>query len=165
MGGFNIHQLLTPLESTQVIIAHVAEGEILARKHGLPQSFIDIIKEHHGTTLVYYFYSKQVEHMGGDVDVVDENQFRYPGPKPSSKESAIIMMADSVEAASRSLEDVSEESITELVNRLIGEKLEDGQFQCAQLTFEEFETVKKNLIKILHAARHVRIKFPEKHVK
>ena len=128
MGGFNIHQLLTPLESTQVIIAHVTDGEALARKHGLPESFIDIIREHHGTTLVYYFYCKQIEQMGGDASNIDESQFRYPGPKPQSKESAIIMMADIVEAASRSLENVNEESLTELVNRLIGEKLSDGQF-------------------------------------
>lgn len=162
MGGFNIHQLLTPLESTQVIIAHVVEGEALARKHGLPQGFIDVIREHHGNTLVYYFYCKQVEQMGGDVDAVDELQFRYPGPKPHTKESAIIMMADTVEAASRSLEEVSEESIRELVDRLIGEKLEDGQFDSCELTFKEFETLKRTIIKNLAVARHLRIKYPEK---
>lgn len=162
MGGFNIHQLLTPLESTQVIIAHVVEGEALARKHGLPQGFIDVIREHHGNTLVYYFYCKQVEQMGGDVDAVDESQFRYPGPKPHSKESAIIMMADTVEAASRSLEEVSEASIAELVNRLIGEKLEDGQFNSCELTFKEFKTIKETIIKNLAMARHLRIKYPAK---
>ena len=162
MGGFNIHQLLTPLESTQVIIAHVVEGEALARKHGLPQSFIDVIREHHGNTLVYYFFCKQVEQMGGDVDAVDEAQFRYPGPKPRSKESAIIMMADTVEAASRSLEEVSEKSITELVDRLIGEKLEDGQFDDCQLTFEEFGIIKRTIVKTLAVARHLRIKYPNK---
>lgn len=162
MGGFNIHQLLTPLESTQVIIAHVTDGEALARKYGLPQGFIDVIREHHGTTLVYYFYCKQVEQMGGDVDAVDEIQFRYPGPKPHSKESAIIMMADTVEAASRSLEEVSEDSITELVERLIGEKLKDGQFDSCELTFKEFETIKRTIIKNLAVARHLRIKYPEK---
>ena len=164
MGGFNIHQLLTPLESTQVIIAHVIEGEALARKHGLPQSFINVIREHHGTTLVYYFYCKQVEQMGGDVDAVDETQFRYPGPKPRSKESAIIMMADTVEAASRSLEDVSEKSIIELVDRLIGEKLDDGQFDNCQLTFEEFGTIKRTIVRTLAVARHLRIKYPKKQV-
>lgn len=96
-----------------MIIAHVSEGEVLARKHKLPQSFIDIIKEHHGTTLVYYFYCKEVELHKGDVKAVDEKLFRYPGPKPRSKESAIIMIADSVEAASRSLEEVNEETLSE----------------------------------------------------
>ncbi|MCB1085332.1 MAG: HDIG domain-containing protein, partial [Chlamydiia bacterium] len=160
MGGFNIHQLLTPQESAQVIIAHVIEGEALAKKHGLPQSFIDVIREHHGKTLVYYFYCKQVEQMGGDPDAVKEEEFRYPGPKPRSKESAIIMMADTVEAASRSLDDVSEEKIRELVNRLIGDKQSDGQFDDCQLTFEEFGKVKETIIKTLAVARHLRIKYP-----
>ncbi|MEM7174861.1 MAG: HDIG domain-containing metalloprotein [Chlamydiota bacterium] len=162
MGGFNIHQLLTPLESTQVIIAHVTDGEALARKHGLPESFINIIREHHGTTLVYYFYCKQIEQMGGDASHIDENQFRYPGPKPQSKESAIIMMADTVEAASRSLENVNEESLTELVKRLIGEKLSDGQFDDCMLTFKEFGIIKKTIVRMLSVARHLRIKYPEK---
>ena len=162
MGGFNIHQLLTPLESTQVIIAHVIDGEALARKHALPESFVHIIREHHGTTLVYYFYCKQIEQMGGDASNIDENQFRYPGPKPQSKESAIIMMADIVEAASRSLDNVNEESLTELVNRLIGEKLSDGQFDDCMLTFKEFGIIKKKIVKMLSVARHLRIKYPEK---
>ena len=162
MGGFNIHQLLTPLESAQVIIDHVKEGETLARKHRLPQSFIDIIKEHHGHTLVYYFYAKQLEQAGGDKEAVDEDQFRYPGPDPTSKESAIIMMADTVEAASRSLETVSEESLAELVERLIGEKLIDGQFRHCELNFKEFETIKNTIVKTLAVARHLRIKYPEK---
>ena len=164
MGGFNIHQLLTPLESTQVIIAHVAEGDALAQKYGLPKRFRDVIREHHGTTLVYYFFCKQVEQMGGDVDAVNEKDFRYPGPKPRSRESAIIMMADTVEAASRSLQDVSEASISELVNRIITEKLEDGQFDECQLTFEEFGAIKKTMIKNLAVARHLRIRYPERKI-
>src|SRR5690606_29967065 len=84
-GGMNIHQLLTPQESAQVIIAHVAEGVAMARKAGLPEQFIDIIKEHHGTTLVYYFYRKEIEKHGGDASQVDEKDFRYSGPKPRSK--------------------------------------------------------------------------------
>ena len=164
MGGFNIHQLLTPQESAQVIIAHVIEGEALGRKHGIPQSFIDVIREHHGNTLVYYFYCKQVEQMGGNTEAVDKTQFRYPGPRPRTKESAIIMMADTVEAASRSLEEVNEDTIAELVNRLIGEKQEDGQFDECQLTFEEFQTVKRTMIKNLAVARHLRIRYPARQV-
>jgi cyclic-di-AMP phosphodiesterase PgpH len=91
LGGVDMHQLLTPLESAQVIIAHVSEGVALARKVGLPEQFIDIIKEHHGTTLVYYFYHKQIELVGGQKSKVDERDFRYSGPKPRSKESTIIM--------------------------------------------------------------------------
>ena len=164
MGGFNIHQLLTPLESTQVIIAHVAEGVNLARKHGLPQSFIDVIQEHHGTTLVYYFYCKQVEQMGGDVDSVEEKDFRYPGPTPRSRESAIIMIADTVEAASRSMEEISEKAVTELVNRLVSERMEEGQFNNCLLTFEELGVVKKTIAKTLSVTRHLRIKYPQKNI-
>lgn len=165
MGGFNIHQLLTPIESAQVIIAHVIEGEALGKKYGLPQSFIDVIREHHGTTLVYYFYCKQVEQAGGDVDSVSEAEFRYPGPKPRTKESAIIMVADTVEAASRSLEEVSEESLTELIERLVSDKQEEGQFDECQLTFEELGIVKKTIIKTLCVTRHLRVKYPAKQKK
>lgn len=159
-GGMNIHQLLTPQESAQVIIAHVSEGVALARKAGLPEQFIDIIKEHHGTTLTYYFYHKQLEKMGGDKSLVDEREFRYAGPKPRSKESAIIMIADSVEAASRSLEKISEETLMALATRLIKEKAEDGQFDNCLLTFEELAIVKATLVKTLVAYGHTRVKYP-----
>jgi putative nucleotidyltransferase with HDIG domain len=164
-GGMNIHQLLTPQESAQVIIAHVSEGVAMARKAGLPEQFIDIIKEHHGTTLAYYFYRKQLELMGGDKSKVDEKEFRYSGPKPRSKESVIIMIADSVEAASRSLESINEESLTELATRLIKEKAEDGQFDQCLLTFEELAKVKTTLVKTLVAYGHSRIKYPTREPK
>ncbi|NGX37685.1 MAG: Cyclic-di-AMP phosphodiesterase PgpH [Chlamydiae bacterium] len=160
LGGFNIHQLLTPLESTQVIIAHVPEGEALARKHKIPQSFIDIIREHHGTTLVYFFYHKQVEQMGEEA--VDEKLFRYPGPKPHTKESAIIMLSDTVEAASRSLDEISEEALNEMVDKLVREKSDDNQLDECQLTFEELGIVKKTLVKTLSITGHLRVKYPEK---
>lgn len=162
LGGFNIHQLLTPLESTQVIIAHVPEGEALARKHRLPQSFIDIIREHHGTTLVYYFYHKQLEQMGGEEDKVDEKLFRYPGPKPHTKESVIIMLADTIEAASRSLDEITEEALNAMVDKLVKDKAEDNQLDDCQLTFEELGIVKKTLVKTLAITGHLRVKYPEK---
>ena len=162
LGGFNIHQLLTPQESAQVLIAHVAEGEALGRKYHLPQIFIDVIREHHGTTLAYYFYCKQVEQMEGDLTKVDEKIFRYPGPRPRSKESAIIMIADSIEAASRSLDEVNDIVVTDLVERLVAEKIEEGQFDECWLTFEELGIIKKTVIKILVVARHLRVKYPAK---
>ena len=163
MGGFNIHQLLTPLESTQVIMAHVPEGEALARKYNLPKSFINIIREHHGTTLVYFFYSKQVEQMGGDVDAVDEKKFRYGGPKPRTRESAIIMVSDSVEAASRALKEVTEEILIGLVDRVVADKAEEGQFDECQLTFEELGIIKRVIIKNLLVSKlMVRPVFPPK---
>lgn len=160
LGEVNIHQLLTPQESAQVIMAHVAEGVALAREAGLPEPIIDIIKEHHGTTLVYYFYRKQVEKSGGDESKVDEREFRYAGPKPRTKESGIIMIADSFEAASRSLEKVNEDTLTELIDRIVSEKVDDGQFDQCLLTFEELSIVKRNLVKTLLAAGHSRIKYP-----
>lgn len=160
MGEVNIHQLLTPQESAQVIMAHVPEGVALGREAGLPEPIIDIIKEHHGTTLVYYFYRKEVEKMGGDNSKVDEREFRYAGPRPRTKESGIIMIADSFEAASRSLEMVNEETLTELIERIVREKVDDGQFDQCLLTFEELSVVKRNLVKTLLAAGHSRIKYP-----
>jgi putative nucleotidyltransferase with HDIG domain len=161
-GSVNIHQLLTPVESAQVIISHVTDGVMLAEKAHLPESFIDIIREHHGTTLVYYFYRKQLELKGGKPEEVDEKQFRYPGPKPRTKESAIIMICDTLEAASRSLEEANEKTVSDLVNRLVAEKAEEGQFDDCQLTFEELGKVKNTLVKSLLLAQHVRIKYPKR---
>lgn len=161
-GAMNMHQLLTPLESAQVIISHVADGQAIARKHHLPESFIDIIREHHGTTLVYYFYRKQLELMHGKKEEVDTARFRYPGPKPRSRESGIIMICDSIEAASRSMEEINEAALSELINRIVSEKADDGQFDECQLTFEELGRIKHTLIKTLLLTHHVRIKYPKR---
>jgi putative nucleotidyltransferase with HDIG domain len=161
-GAVNIHQLLTPLESAQVIISHVTDGENLAKKYRLPRSFQDIILQHHGTTIVYYFYRKQIELKGGNKEEVDADAFRYPGPKPRTKESAIIMICDTVEAASRSLEEFNEQTITALIDRLVREKGEEGQFEECQLTFEELGRVKRTLAKSLLLTQHVRIKYPKR---
>lgn len=158
----NIHQLLTPLESAHAIIAHVIDGVMLGHKYHLPESFIDIIREHHGTTLVYFFYHKQLGLLGGKKGEIDEKQFRYPGPKPRSRESAIVMICDTVEAASRSMEDIGEHSLGKTIDRLIGEKQEDGQFDNCQLTFEELARVKKTLVKTLLLAHHIRVKYPKR---
>jgi len=161
-GGMNIHQLLTPQESAQVIINHVTEGVVMARKAGLPEQFIDVIKEHHGTTLVYFFYRRQLEKMDRDKSMVDEKEFRYAGPKPRTKESVIIMIADSLEAASRSLDAFDEDAIERLTEQIIREKAEDGQFDDCLITFEEMATVKKTMAKTLAAFSHSRIKYPKK---
>lgn len=163
--GINVHQLLTPKESARAIMAHVSEGVALARKGGLPEQFVDIIKEHHGTTLVYYFYRKELDSHGGDKSLVDEKDFRYSGPKPRSKESAIIMIADSLEAASRSLEELNETSLMELASHLVRAKEEDGQFDNCLLTFEELTLVKATLVKTLVAYSHSRVKYPHQKLK
>lgn len=158
----NMHQLLTPIESAQVIISHVTDGVEIARKYHLPQSFIDVIQEHHGTTLVYYFYHKELELKGGDKTQVNESDFRYPGPKPQTKESAIIMVCDSVEAASRSVDVPTEPVLTDLVNQIVAGKAEDGQFDDCELTFSELSKIKKALVKGLLLTHHVRIKYPKR---
>lgn len=154
----DMHQLLTPEESAQVIISHVKDGVEIAQKNHLPDRFIDIIKEHHGTTLVYYFYRKALEKQ----EKVDEHLFRYPGPKPQSKESAIIMISDSVEAASRSILEPTEEKLKNLVNTIVAQKAEDGQLDHCTLTFEELSQIKEALVKALLLSHHTRIKYPKR---
>lgn len=162
--GVDMHQLLTPQESARVIIDHVSDGVTMARKANLPEPIIDIIKEHHGTTLVYFFYSKQCELVKNDKNKVDAAQFRYSGPKPRSKESAIIMIADTVEAASRALDELEEDTITKLVDEIIYQKSKDRQFEDCALTFEELGKVRKAMIKTLTAAVHSRVKYPKQEV-
>jgi putative nucleotidyltransferase with HDIG domain len=161
-SNVNIHQLLTPVESAQVIISHVIDGVTIAKQYRLPGPFIDIIKEHHGTTLVYYFYRKQLDLMQNNPALVDEKQFRYPGPTPHTKESAIIMICDSVEATSRSLEKIDEQSLREMVDRVVLEKGEERQFDQCQLTFEELHHIKNVLVKTLLLTYHVRVKYPKR---
>ncbi len=160
--GFNMHQLLTPLESAQVIIAHVSEGVKLAEQYELPPSLVDVIQEHHGKGLVYYFYHAQVEQSRAKAVMVEECKFRYPGPTPRSRESAIIMIADSVEAAYRSLDEVSEKAVTELVESIVADKIREHQLDASCLTFDEIEGIKKAMIRSLISNAHSRIKYPEK---
>jgi putative nucleotidyltransferase with HDIG domain len=161
-SGMNIHQLLTPTESARVIISHVNEGVNLARRAGLPEPFIDIIREHHGTSLVYYFYHKQLESVQHNVELVDERDFRYAGPKPRSKESAIVMIADSFEAACRSVDEITEDILVKLVDQIVREKIEDGQLDECLLSFEELGIIKKAMVRCLLSIGHFRIKYPAK---
>lgn len=164
-GGANIHDLLTPQESAQAIMSHISEGVVLAREAGLPELIIDIIKEHHGTTLVYYFYRKQLDKVGGDKSKVNEKDFRYSGPRPRSKESGIIMIADSFEAASRSLDEVNEKTLNELLERIIWGKLHDHQFDECLLSCEDLKKIQTTLVKTLLAAGHSRVKYPAEETK
>jgi hypothetical protein len=154
--------LLTPKESARVIVSHVQEGVNLARREGIPEAFIDIIKEHHCTGLVYYFYHKQLEASGNDPKAVFEKDFRYLGPKPHSKEAAIVMIADSFEAACRSVEEVTEASLLKLIEQIVREKMEDGQFDECPMSFEELCKIKKALVKCILSIGHFRVKYPTK---
>lgn len=161
-GEVNVHKLLTAEESAQAIISHVPEGVAMARRAGLPEPFIDIIKEHHGTSLVWSFYKTYLDRMGLKFGEGDVSLFRYAGPKPQTKEAAIIMLADGFEAASRSLDEVNEETLSALIDSIVETKVEDHQLDECPLTFEEMSIVKKTMIQTILAAGHVRVKYPPK---
>ncbi len=137
----------------------MAEGVKIAKKHNLPQQIIDFIETHHGKGRAKYFYNSYVN--SHPEEVVDEADFMYPGPNPFTKEMAILMMADTVEAASRSLKDNSREAITELVERLIDTQVADGLMKNAPITFRDIEQVKETFIEKLISMRHLRVAYPE----
>ncbi|SDX54358.1 hypothetical protein SAMN05444411_106182 [Lutibacter oricola] len=154
----NPHDELTPRDSGQIIINHIIDGVELAKKNRLPDRIIDFIRTHHGTSLVYYFYKKEEEIEGR---AVDKKYFQYPGPIPFSKETAILMMCDSVEAASKSLKEPSAQVIDGLVEKVVNSQMENGQFMNADITFKELQTIKKVLKKKLKNIYHLRIEYPE----
>ena len=167
-GGVNKHDDLAPTMSTLVIIAHVKDGAEIARKHRLPRRIIDLIEQHHGNTLVEYFYrraEKQLLEKNENTDqeaALDEGDFRYPGPKPQSPEAAVMMLADTVESASRALRDPAPARIEGLVKKVAKKKMDDGQFDECQITIEQLNTIEESLIKSLNAMYHARVKYPEK---
>jgi hypothetical protein len=159
----NPHRGLTNLESAKIIIKHVKEGVRLAKKYRLPIVLIDFIWTHHGTTRVEYFYrTYQKENPDLDVDPAD---FTYPGPKPETKEQAIMMMADSLEASSKCLKSPTEEDINNLVDKIIQGKITMGQLENTSLSFRELEEVKKVFKQLLKSMNHVRIAYPDENKK
>ena len=145
--------------SRLVIISHVKDGADLGRKHHLPQSFIDLIEQHHGTTIVEYFYH-QAKTSNSESDV-EESDYRYPGPKPQSREAAVMMLADAVESASRTLDEPAPSRVEHLVNELAMKRLLDGQFDECGLTLSELSTIQRSLVKSLLALLHKRVEYPE----
>jgi hypothetical protein len=162
-SGDNRHESLVPAMSTLVIIAHVKDGAELAREHHLPKPIIDFIQQHHGTTLVEYFYQRASEDSQRDAEAgeVDENTFRYPGPKPQTKEAGILMLADSVESASRVLVEPAPSRIENLVEEIAMKRLLDGQLDECGLTLQEVREVQDSLVKSLTAVYHGRVKYPD----
>lgn len=158
----NRHETLVPAMSTLVIIAHVKDGADLARQYHLPQAIIDFIEQHHGTTLVEYFYvrAQGQSELDPHGETVDESSFRYPGPKPQSKEAAVLMLADTVESASRTLVDPAPARIESLVQQLAMKRLLDGQFDECGLTLAELRTLETSIAKSLTAVFHGRVKYP-----
>lgn len=162
-GSANRHANLAPAMSTLIIIGHVKDGADLGRQHHLPEPIIELIEQHHGTTLVEYFFHEANRRSGANPDgsTVHESAFRYPGPKPQSREAGILMMADSVESASRTLSEPTPSRIEGLVTDLIDRRLRDGQFDECGLTLREIAEVRDSLIKSLIGIYHGRVKYPE----
>ncbi|MFD0990800.1 HD family phosphohydrolase [Mariniflexile jejuense] len=155
--AINPHDELSSKESARIITGHVIDGIEIAKRNNLPDRVIDFIRTHHGTSVVYYFYMKEKN----DFDDVDKTDFSYPGPKPFSKETAILMMCDSVEAASKSLKDPTSTKIDAFVENIIDKQIEGGQFLNANITFKEIQSIKKVLKHKLANIYHLRIEYPE----
>ncbi|MDQ3191338.1 MAG: HDIG domain-containing protein, partial [Bacteroidota bacterium] len=158
-SGINPHEELNFDESAEIIISHVIRGVEKAKKYNLPEKVIDFIRTHHGDSMVQYFYKSFLKQFPDKM--VDEKKFRYPGPRPYSKETAVLMMADSVEAASRSLKSYDSESIDKLVDNIINSQVSDNQFVNADITFKDISIIKKILKKKLLTIYHVRIEYPK----
>lgn len=156
--GINPHDDLSPKESAKIIVDHVIQGIEIARKNKLPDRVIDFIRTHHGTSTVYYFYIKEKKLEDSDVN---KDDYSYPGPKPFSKETAILMMSDSVEAASKSLKEPTSSKIDDFVENIINKQIDEGQFLNANITFKEIESIKKVLKHKLANIYHLRIEYPE----
>ncbi len=155
----NPHDELDPKESAKVIINHVLDGIEIARKHNIPDRIIDFIRTHHGESMVYYFY-RQYEETSNEA-LISDKSFRYPGPIPYSKETAILMMADALEAASRTLKTYDSKSIGGLVNKIVSKQMEEGQFLNSDITLREIEIVKGVITKKLMNIYHARIEYPD----
>ena len=157
--GASPHNSLNNEASADIIIGHVKNGEALAKSYKLPPRVIDFITTHHGTDVVRYFYNNEVSLRGADN--VDVARYTYPGPSPVTKETAVVMLADSVEAASRTIKDYSPEVISALVEEIVDDKIEHGQMNHAELTFRDIETVKMFFKQKLQNIYHTRIEYPK----
>jgi putative nucleotidyltransferase with HDIG domain len=157
MGIDNPHEKMTPSLSALTVSAHVRDGLDLAREYGLPESIAAFIPQHHGTALMTYFFHQALQ--GGDA--FEEGAFRYEGPRPQTQETAIVMLADAVEAAVRSLNRPTPDRLEEVVRRLIREKLEDGQLDECALTFRDLNKIAAAFVRILAGILHPRLEYPD----
>ncbi len=160
MGSGSRHSNLSPSMSALIISKHVKEGVEIANKYKLNSSIINLITQHHGNSMISYFYQKAIE-KSEDGNVLNEEDFRYPGPRPQTKESAIILLADSVEASSRTLEDPTPSSIRNLVKKIINNKFIDGQLDECDLTLLDMHNIADSFVRVLMAVFHTRLSYPE----
>ncbi len=158
-GGKNVHDRLAPSMSSLILVAHVKSGVEIARENRLGQTIIDTIQQHHGTSLITYFYDKARKQKGEEAVNIDD--FRYPGPRPQSRETALVMLADQVEAASRSIANPTPSRIRGLVQNLINKIFSDGQLDNCELTLKDLHEIAKSFTKILTAMYHYRIEYPD----
>jgi putative nucleotidyltransferase with HDIG domain len=154
------HEKLDPLTSAQIIISHVTDGIDLAQKYRLPPRIQDFIREHHGRSLTQFFYT-QAQRQAGDSATVDPESFRYPGPNPRSKETAILLLADSCEAAVRSVRPNTREELEKFINKLIDGRVADGVLNQCDLTFKDLQTIREVFIQVLQGVHHPRVTYPE----
>jgi hypothetical protein len=159
-GGENKHDHLTPTMSSLILISHVKDGVEMARENHLGERIGHIIQQHHGTSLISYFYQKAKEKENPEMESINENDFRYPGPKPQTKEAGIVLLADSVEAASRSLTDPTPSRIKSLVQRITNNIFLDGQLEECELTLKDLQKIQESFDRILTAIFHQRIDYP-----
>lgn len=159
LGGVNPHDKISPSLSASIIISHVKDGLDLAREYDIPTVVSDMIVQHHGTTLVKYFYYT-LKNSSENPEDIKEVDFKYPGPRPQSKEAAIIMMADSVEAAVRSIQEPTLDKIEEMVNNIVKDKLNSNQLNECNLTFRDLESIKSCFLRVLKGIYHHRIEYP-----
>jgi putative nucleotidyltransferase with HDIG domain len=160
-GSHNVHDDLAADTSARIIAGHIRDGIDLAYEHALPVQITGFIPQHHGTSLMSYFHAKALDEVGGNDELIDEATFRYPGPKPQSREAAILMLADGVEASVRSLDEKDERSIRQMVDRIVEARLEDGQLDDADLTLKNIAQIKEAFVQQLLGMYHQRIKYPD----
>jgi len=162
-GSINPHEALAPEQSAAIIIAHVTDGAALARKHRLPRRIDDFILEHHGTMITRYQQSQAIEAAGGDASKIDQSKFRYPGPRPRSRETALLMLADGTEARTRAVRPQGEEEIRSLVLSTIESVQKQGQLDETQLTLRDLSIITDAFVTILKGTHHSRIPYPKEH--
>jgi putative nucleotidyltransferase with HDIG domain len=159
LNNQNVHENLTPEESVNLIVQHVKEGIELAKEHNVPKEIIDFIPMHHGSMVITYFYDRAKRIYGEDK--LNVNDFRYPGPKPNTKETAIVMLADGCESAVRSIEDPDPSKVENVIANIVNARITDGQLDEAPITFNDISKMKEEFLNILIGQHHKRIKYPK----
>ena len=160
-GQMNAHDDMDPAQASATIVAHVTDGVALARQYRLPRRIDDFILEHHGTMITRYQFNKAVEAAGGDASKVDKDNFRYPGPRPRSRESALLMLADGSEARARAERPQTEEDLRKIVLSTIDSAQKQGQLDNTQLTLRDLSIITESFVNILRGTHHPRVSYPK----